>query len=102
MVNFKWGENMLVIDEFEELDRIINIINGILYDCLGDVPDLQQSILEVDGNSLQLARIAANIQRELNIDFQIIQFFMYPTVSSIAKYALSNLYNKKSLEGDQK
>lgn len=92
---------MLGIDKFEELDRIISILNRILNDYLGDVPDLQHSILEVDGNSLQLARIAANIQRELNIDFQIVHFFMYPTVSSIARYALSDLYNNKSLEGDR-
>ncbi|WP_019915009.1 acyl carrier protein [Paenibacillus sp. HW567] len=88
------------MDKAEDLNKIITIINGILKMCLGNVPELDRMILEVDGNSLQLTRIAASIQQELGIDFQVVHFFMYPTVFTIANHALAIIDNKKSLEGD--
>ena len=65
----------------------------ILRDTNTDI-GIDDSFLDLGGNSLQAMRIAAQVQEQLGVEVQLVEFFVAKTVSEMALYIAAKLMNK--------
>lgn len=71
--------------------EIIENVRRLIKDFLDQEPEVDENILEIDGNSIMLVRLADSISQCYGISFAAVDFFMAPTVLSISEVIRSRL-----------